>query len=121
MLLMLFYVYAAKGLAGEMHDRIINNQRYQRGFLDAVNRLPAEKAIVFVRYGPEHNPHLSLINNDPDLPSARRWFVYDRGPDNLRLMRTAPDRAAFLFDDANHSLHPFVPARDTVADPGPAR
>jgi hypothetical protein len=115
MLLMLYFVYAAKGLAGEMHDRIIMNQRYQRGFLAAVDKLPAEKSIVFVRYGPDHNPHLSVINNDPDLPSARHWFVYDRGPDNLRLMRVAPDRAVFLFDDANNTLHPFVPARDTVA------
>jgi hypothetical protein len=114
MLLMLFFAYVAKVMVVNIHDRIVANQEYQRAFLDAIDRIPAAKSIVFVRYGPDHNPHLSLLYNEPDLPDARHWLVYDRGPDNLRLVRAAPDRAAFLFDEANHTIHPFVPARDTV-------
>jgi len=121
MLLMLFFVYAAKVMVGNIHDRIVANQSYQRAFLAAIDRLPAQKSIVFVRYGPDHNPHLSLLYNDPDLPSARHWLVYDRGADNLRLMRAAPDRAAYLFDEANHAINPFVPARDTVVTAGITR
>jgi hypothetical protein len=114
MLMMLFLADFAKVMVVNAHRNMVAVQRYQRNFLGAIAQLPAEKAIVFVRYGPEHNPHLSLLYNEPDLPSARRWIVYDRGPDNLRLMRAAPDRAPFLFDEARNAIYPFVPARDTV-------
>jgi hypothetical protein len=57
-----------------------------------------------VRYEPNHNFHSSLIVNEPDLERARSWIVYDRGPENARLMRLAPDRAAYLFDEATHTL-----------------
>lgn len=121
MLLMLFFAYVAKVMVVNIHDRIVANQSYQRGFLEAIDKLPAQKSIVFVRYGPDHNPHLSLLYNEPDLPAARHWLVYDRGADNLRLLRAAPDRAAYLFDEANHTINPFVAARDTVAGAGITR
>jgi hypothetical protein len=114
MLMMLFLADFAKVMVFSAHRNTVAVQRYQRTFLSAVAQLPAGKSIVFVRYGPEHNPHLSLLYNEPDLPNARRWIVYDRGPDNLRLMRAAPDRAPFLFDEARNAIYPFVPARDTV-------
>jgi hypothetical protein len=114
MLMLVFFADFAKVMVVSAHRNTVAVQRYQRTFQSALAQLPAEKAIVFVRYGPEHNPHLSLLYNEPDLPNARRWIVYDRGPDNLRLMRAAPDRAAFLFDEARNALYPFVPARDTV-------
>lgn len=87
---------------------------YQRDFVKAVRSIPVEKSIVFVRYGPNHNPHLSLVYNEPWLDDARTWIVYDRGPDNLRLMAKAPDRMPLLFDQARHQIHLFVPARDTL-------
>ena len=114
MLMVLFLADFAKVMVVNAHRNTVAVQRYQRSFLSAIDQLPAEKAIVFVRYGPEHNPHLSLLYNEPDLPKARRWLVYDRGPDNLRLMRAAPDRATFLFDEARNAIYPFVPARDTI-------
>ena len=114
MLMMFFLAVFAKVMVFNAHRNIVAVQRYQRTFLSALDQLPADKAIVFVRYGAEHNPHLSLLYNEPDLPAARRWIVYDRGPDNLRLMKAAPERAAFLFDESRNAIYPFVPARDTV-------
>jgi hypothetical protein len=115
MLMIFFLAVFARVMVFDAHRNIVAVQRYQRTFLAALDQLPAAKAIVFVRYGLAHNPHLSLLYNEPDLPDARRWIVYDRGPDNLRLMRAAPDRAAFLYDESRNAIYPFVPARDTIA------
>ena len=59
---------------------------------------------MFVRYAPDHLIHLSLIRNEPDAARARVWTVYDRGADNERLMRVAPDRVPFLYDEASGKL-----------------
>jgi len=64
-----------------------------------------------VRYGPRHNEHLSLIANEPYLQSAKAWIVYDRGPDNARLMQRAPDRACYLYDEAAGALARLQPGR----------
>jgi hypothetical protein len=68
-------------------------------------------AIVFVRYMPRHAPDLSLIVNTPDAESAPLWTAYDRGEDNQRLMRLAPARRAFLFDEATLTFTALPPAR----------
>lgn len=115
LLMMLFLAQFAKVMVFNAHRNTFAVQHYQRNFLSALAQLPANKAIIFVRYGPEHNPHLSLLYNEPDLTAAPRWIVYDRGPDNLRLMQHAPDRAAFLYDESRNAIYPFVPARDTIA------
>jgi hypothetical protein len=60
--------------------------------------LPPEEAIVFISYPPSHNPHLGLTRNEPDLPSAQRWVVYDRGPRNREIRALAPGRAAYQLD-----------------------
>ena len=62
--------------------------------------LPPGKAIVFVSYPPSQNPHLALTRNEPDLASAPRWLVYDRGAENAALRALAPDRAAYRLDAA---------------------
>ncbi len=98
----------------ERSEQGIATRTYQRDFVKAVRSIPVEKSIVFVRYGPNHNPHLSLVYNEPWLDEARTWIVYDRGPDNLRLMAKAPDRMPLLFNEARHQIHLFVPARDTL-------
>jgi hypothetical protein len=72
---------------------------YQRRFGEAlklVNKAP-EKAIVFVEYGPGHNAHFSLVRNVPSLADARTWIAYERGRDDLRLMRLAPERSAYIY------------------------
>jgi len=77
---------------------------YHGYFRSLVAAIPEPRAIVFVRYGPRHNEHLSLIANEPYVQSARAWIVYDRGADNARLMQRAPDRACYLYDEAAGAL-----------------
>ena len=73
---------------------------FHRAAEAAMASLPPEKAIVFVSYPPSQNPHLGLTRNEPDLASALRWVVYNRGPQNAELRALAPDRAAYRLDAA---------------------
>jgi hypothetical protein len=79
----------------------------QTRFRDALAGLRGRKAVVFVRYSDQHDPHRELISNEPDLSSARVWIVYDRGPRNEDLLRLAPERSAWLYDEAHHRLGPL--------------
>lgn len=74
----------------------------QTYFAVSAARLPKKPAILFIRYAPDHQVHMSLINNDPDLAHADVWTVYDRGDaENARLRALAPERHAFLYDEAS--------------------
>ncbi len=84
---------------------------YHRAFARTIASIPEPRAVVFVRYHPGHNPHRSLIANPSDYARARVWLVYDRGPDNQRLLERAPDRAAYLFDEASFALSRLSPGR----------
>jgi hypothetical protein len=77
------------------------NTANRRQFEAQVAQLPAERAIVFVRYGPRHSPHRSLVVNRADWPTAHAWIVYDRGAENARLSALAPARRAYLYDQAS--------------------
>ncbi len=77
---------------------------YHRRFASLLAGIQEPKSIVFVRYAPSHNVHRELISNEPDLEAARVWTVYDRGAENAELMRLAPDRAAYLYDDTRQVL-----------------
>jgi hypothetical protein len=72
---------------------------YQRDFKAALAAVEhdAARSIVFVDYGRTHDVHASLIWNVPDQTTARTWIAYHRGIDNLRLMRLAPERQAYVF------------------------
>ncbi|MFN2565264.1 MAG: hypothetical protein ABR499_09680 [Gemmatimonadaceae bacterium] len=72
---------------------------YQRRFATALSLVQREtpRSIVFVDYGRDHDIHASLVRNVPDLATAKTWIAYERGPDDLRLMRLAPDRRAYIF------------------------
>jgi hypothetical protein len=72
---------------------------YQRRFGEALRLVneSQEKAILFVEYGPAHNAHFSLVRNVPSLTEAPTWIAYERGRDDLRLMRLAPDRRAYIY------------------------
>ena len=73
----------------------------QRVFFRAVTAsLPGRRIMVFVKYSPTHDPNSTFIENDPDLARARIWTVHDRGPDDARLIRFAPGRTPYLFDEA---------------------
>jgi hypothetical protein len=78
---------------------------YPRAFARTLADIPDPRAVVFVRYHPRHNPHLSLIENAADPARARIWVARDRGADNLRLISLAPDRAPYLFDEASWTLY----------------
>jgi hypothetical protein len=78
--------------------------RRQIAFRQMLEALPDPRTIVFVRYAPNHNPHDSLIRNAPFLADAPGWIVYDRGTDDARLTRLAPDRAPYLFDEASGTI-----------------
>ncbi len=87
-------------------------------FADALRTLPRRPAIVFVRYGTRHDPHRSLIVNGPDLEKAPVWVVYDRGAENTRLLRIAPNRAPFLYDEETRALRPLeTVGRGTASSP----
>jgi hypothetical protein len=72
---------------------------YQRRFTTALAVIEGEspRSIVFVDYGRNHDVHSSLVWNVPDLRTAKTWIAHERGPDDLRLMRIAPDRRAYIF------------------------
>jgi hypothetical protein len=93
----LLHLAGAAGLARAKHDWL---RRPQRALDAAVSKIVQGPAVVFIRYAPDHSPHLSLIDNGPDLDAVRVWTVYDRGEENRRLMRRFPQRAAYLYDEA---------------------
>jgi hypothetical protein len=102
---------AIPGLRGAMYARYMHRAEiaYRQEFARALAGLPKTPAVLFVRYGPEHNPHTSLVRNEPDLPAAPVWVVHDRGAEeNARLLALAPGRAPYLFDEARNGIFPYV-------------
>jgi len=91
---------AAPYIAGKKVDR----REYQSDFRTLLAMAPGKHIMVFVRYAPNHSAHESLIHNQPNLNEARVWTVYDRGPDNVRLMRLDRTRIPYLFDDEHRVL-----------------
>ena len=83
---------------------VSNTTIEQRLFSEAVGKLPGEKKLVFVRYAPKFVGHFSLVQNEPDLDSAVSWIVYDRGDENELLMRIAPERRVYVFDQRQRSF-----------------
>ena len=105
--------YAPSALSGARRgQKLISG--YHLSAQGAVQRLPGEKIVLFVRYARGHNPHQSLIFNEADLDDARVWWVYDRGADNARLMQSAPGRTPYLLDEARGWIGPLAEA--PVAD-----
>ena len=91
------------------HQRLAMAQGYHDSFRRLVAKIPDRKAVVFVRYAPNANVHLSLTNNEPDVASARVWAVHDLGAANLRLLQAAPDRTPYLYEELpdRHVIRPF--------------
>jgi hypothetical protein len=115
LLMTLFLAEFTRVIVTQAHAVAAAAQRYQRTFLASVDQVPAKRSIIFVRYSPRHDPHLSLIFNDPDLAGAPHWFVYDRGADNARLLRAAPDRVPFLYDEESGVLQSYLPPGNGTA------
>ena len=88
---------------------IAEKSAYHARFRESLAAISDKKAIVFVRYAADHNPHRELISNEPDLETARAWIVRDFGPKNAELLRLAPERVPYLYDDSRHLLLPLPP------------
>jgi Dolichyl-phosphate-mannose-protein mannosyltransferase len=99
----LLFPYTTR-MVGYTRQNKIEGSAYHRDFRDLLRLVPGEHIMVFIRYAPNHSPHESLVTNEPDLNAARVWTVYDRGADNIRLIRLAPGRTPYLFDDAPRAL-----------------
>ena len=78
-----------------------------RLFLQSVDSLPGARKIVFVRYAPGKGCQQNLIQNLPPLATAPTWIVNDRGREDLRLLRAAPDRIPYLFDAQRNTMEPL--------------
>jgi hypothetical protein len=89
-----------------------------RYFRDVVAARPEPKSIVFVRYSPRHNGHMSLVGNVADTGSARAIIAYDRGDENARLMALFPDRVPLLYDERSLEIVPLARPAGSVAAAG---
>jgi hypothetical protein len=85
----------------QARDTLMRVGGHTRAFRTGAATLLKHPSIVFVRYAPNRNMHLSLVANDGDLARSPVWIVHDRGDDNRRLMALAPDRTAYVFDETS--------------------
>ena len=115
--LLLAVIYPASVTLRQVRAQIETDHAYYDTF---VSTLPGEpdSAIVFVRYARTHNDGLSLVRNVPDVQAARVWTVYDRGAENAELLRIAPNRKPYLFDEASWSMKP-LDLNDSATVTGP--
>ena len=90
------------------HRRLLSRGAAQTTFRDQLASLP-QKSVVFVRYMPGHDIHTSLITNAANLEEAHAWTVYDRGGLNPKLMREAPGRVPYIYDEETGTLHSMNP------------
>ncbi len=88
-------------------DAAVKHLAYQTGFRRTIAAIADRKSVVFVKYAAAHDAHRGLVSNNPDLATSRAWIVYDRGPRDEELMRLAPDRVAYVYDDTRRRLFPM--------------
>ena len=93
---------------------------YHQSFHDLVAALPG-RSIVFVRYSPIHRFYTSLVDNPPDLESAPSWIVHDLEGENVRLIRLAPDRKAYLYVEQKKVMVPLAADGSAESMPASAR
>jgi hypothetical protein len=74
--------------------------------------IPDRTALLFVHYAPRHDPNVALVQNVVDPGSAHVWVVRDRGGrENARLIALAPERRAYIYDEAQQKVFLYDPAR----------
>jgi hypothetical protein len=102
-----------------------SDHAYHADFARRLDAIQEPRAVVFIRYGPRHNDGLSLVHNEVDLGTARVWTAYDRGGENDLLLRLAPERTPYLFDEESGTLSPIQQtaqgARNASTTPRPER
>jgi hypothetical protein len=98
--------FSVAGLRAARNMRI-GRMSYAERFTREMDGLDTGKVLIFVRYGPHHIAHHSLVGNVPDLATAHAWVAYDQGAENRRLMALAPERSAYLYDEQTQTFAPF--------------
>jgi Dolichyl-phosphate-mannose-protein mannosyltransferase len=98
--------YAVAGLEAARETRI-SRTSYAQDFNRRLDGLDSGKVLIFVRYGPRHVLHFSLVGNVPDRGAARAWIAYHRGDEDRQLMSRAPGRSAYLYDDETRTFSPL--------------
>lgn len=80
-------------------------RRYRlQAFQTAVSSLAGEHTMVFVRYSALDTSQLSFISNDASVDATKAWIVHDRDADDIRLIRVAPTRIPYLYDEATNTF-----------------
>jgi hypothetical protein len=92
--------------------------RYQ--FADLLSQVPPGPKMVFVRYKHGHYAHSSLITNDPFFATSPLWLAYDRGDADTLLIRAAPERTPYLYDERSGNLARIVWERSAASAPNSA-
>jgi hypothetical protein len=95
--------FCAAGLPAT-REAVQIRRHYRQAFRTAVTSLAGEQRIVFVRYSPADTSERGLISNDANLEAANTWIVHDRHADDIRLIRMAPTRVPYLYDEATDSF-----------------
>lgn len=91
-----------RSASGNIRRQLANNRVNLVQFARLRESIPGNRAILFVRHSPWHNPHETFVQNVADPASARLLVVYDRGDaENARLLALMPDRRPFFFDEEN--------------------
>jgi hypothetical protein len=82
-------------------------QQPYRAFASRVSALGNRGTLVFLRYGPDHDPGVSLLRNVADPQHAACITAYDLGgASNARVAAGFPDRSQYLWDEATQRLLP---------------
>lgn len=78
----------------------IKNEAVQLRFLATRDHIPDARAVLFVRYHPQHDANVSFVRNVIDPDAERVWVVFDRGTaENARLLARAPGRVAYVWEE----------------------
>ena len=94
-----------------IHAQHISDRRYLAPFYGLLASIHDERAVVFVRYAPNHNPHVTFVRNFANPDAERIWVVYDRGDaENARFLAAARGRTSYLFDEQRGQTFQYVPA-----------
>ena len=89
-------------------------QQAQQPFLEFDQRvaaaIPTGRAIVFLRYTPRHNPHVSFLRNVADPEVTRVLTALDLGATQRSAVRRGyPDRRPYLWDEASGRISADAP------------